>query len=319
METIKTYLDNLFAGLPNTKEVLKIKADLLANMVDKYEELKRNGKTENEAIGIVISEFGNIDELKKELGIDLETAKEEEDIPTVTEAVASSYMDCIKKMGRYIALGVLLCILSPITLIILTGGTNINDKAAVFIGLVVLFLLVASAVGLFVYAGMKIEKFQYLHKKFYMTDSAKKLVEDEKEKFENKFVIALIVSIIIYIFSAALVIGPAILSDNNDLLVIYGVGALLAVDSIASYIIVRFGVIRGSHSLLLRLGDYQYLDKKSEKVINAISGIYWPIVVIIYLAWSFISHNWKLTWIVFVIAGILFGAISSLIRETKKN
>ena len=38
-------------------------------MEDKYVELKAEGKSENEAIGIVISEFGNMEELIRELGI----------------------------------------------------------------------------------------------------------------------------------------------------------------------------------------------------------------------------------------------------------
>ena len=38
-------------------------------MEDKYTELIREGRTENEAIGIVISEFGNLDELAEDLGI----------------------------------------------------------------------------------------------------------------------------------------------------------------------------------------------------------------------------------------------------------
>ena len=48
---------------------------MLRTMEDKYEELKMEGKSENEAIGIVISEFGNIDELIDELGL-LSTAAE---------------------------------------------------------------------------------------------------------------------------------------------------------------------------------------------------------------------------------------------------
>lgn len=321
MEIIKTYLDNLFAGLPNTKEVSKIKADLLTNMVDKYEELKRNGKTENEAIGIVISEFGNIDELKKELGIDL-TPKNGEDVPTVTEEVAVSYMDTMKKMSRYIALGVLLCILSPITLIILSGNLSqlkIAETVALFIGLVVLFLFVAPAVGIFIYAGMKIDKYQYLHKKVNIPSNVKELVESEKEKFDSKFVVALIVSIIMYIFSPTFIIGAALLKEENDAFIVWGVGLLLVIVSIATYIIVRFGLIRSSHSLLLRLGDYQYLDDQSEKLVNAIAGIYWPIVVGGYLLWSFLSSKWDITWIVFPIAGVIFAGITSIIRAVKKN
>ena len=63
METIRNYLETMFANMPNTPEVRRAKDELLQMMEDKYNELKSEGKTENEAVGIVISEFGNIDEL----------------------------------------------------------------------------------------------------------------------------------------------------------------------------------------------------------------------------------------------------------------
>ena len=59
METIRTYLENLFAQLPETPELVRLRDDMLRTMEDKYEALKSEGKSENEAVGIVISEFGN--------------------------------------------------------------------------------------------------------------------------------------------------------------------------------------------------------------------------------------------------------------------
>ncbi len=91
METIENYLDNIFSSLPRSAEIIKIKEELLLNMEDKYNELKESGKTENEAIGIVISEFGNIDELVKELGINT-TIKEASNIPTITMEVSEEYI-----------------------------------------------------------------------------------------------------------------------------------------------------------------------------------------------------------------------------------
>ena len=69
MNAIRNYLDNMFRNLPNTEEVRRAKTELLEMMEDKYEELIKEGKTENEAVGIVISEFGNLDELADSLGI----------------------------------------------------------------------------------------------------------------------------------------------------------------------------------------------------------------------------------------------------------
>lgn len=69
METIKNYLENMFSHLPNTPEVQKAKYELYQMMEDKYNELISEGRSNNEAIGIVISEFGNLDELADSLGI----------------------------------------------------------------------------------------------------------------------------------------------------------------------------------------------------------------------------------------------------------
>ena len=39
MDTIKTYLENMFAGLPGTPDVMKAKNELFQMMEDKYNEL----------------------------------------------------------------------------------------------------------------------------------------------------------------------------------------------------------------------------------------------------------------------------------------
>ena len=70
METIRNYLNAMFAGLPDTPEVRRAYEELAAMMEDKYTELMEEGVTENEAVGTVISEFGNLDELAQTLGIE---------------------------------------------------------------------------------------------------------------------------------------------------------------------------------------------------------------------------------------------------------
>ena len=67
METIKSYLETMFANMPNTPEVLRAKQELWGMMEDKYNELISEGLSENEAVGTVISEFGNLDELSETL------------------------------------------------------------------------------------------------------------------------------------------------------------------------------------------------------------------------------------------------------------
>ena len=57
MQAIRNYLETMFMNLPNTPEVLRAKEELWQMMEDKYTELKNEGKSENEAVGTVISDF----------------------------------------------------------------------------------------------------------------------------------------------------------------------------------------------------------------------------------------------------------------------
>ena len=47
METIKNYLETMFANLPDTEETRRAKSELFSMMEDKYNELKAQGMAEN--------------------------------------------------------------------------------------------------------------------------------------------------------------------------------------------------------------------------------------------------------------------------------
>ena len=110
METIRNYLESMFAGLPATAEVLRAKQELGAMMEDKYTELREEGKAENEAIGIVISEFGNLDELAETLGIAhalVETEEKQLDRHHISAEEAEQYMSDMAKHRLFIGIGVM--------------------------------------------------------------------------------------------------------------------------------------------------------------------------------------------------------------------
>ena len=154
MNTIRNYHDNMFLGLPDTEEVIRAKKELLTMMEDKYNELKDSGKAENEAIGIVISEFGNLDELAETLGIK-HALENKSDILQVTYEEAKNYIEDKVKTAPKTALGVLLLIMSPVLLLLLLGLkelTKVNAKEELFIaaGLAVLIAIIAIAVLFFI-------------------------------------------------------------------------------------------------------------------------------------------------------------------------
>ena len=42
METIRTYLENMFSRLPQTPQIIRLENDMLRTMEDKYEEMKQS-------------------------------------------------------------------------------------------------------------------------------------------------------------------------------------------------------------------------------------------------------------------------------------
>jgi hypothetical protein len=114
MESIRSYLENMFLNLPQTPQVLKAKNELFQMMEDKYTELKEEGKTENEAVGTVISEFGNLDELAEELGIGEVWNVQENHVECTTIGIETvkQYLHDQTGFAYRIAGGVATCILA---------------------------------------------------------------------------------------------------------------------------------------------------------------------------------------------------------------
>jgi hypothetical protein len=323
METIKNYLDNMFANLPKTSEMLKVKNDLLSNMEEKYNELKNEGKSENEAIGIVISEFGNIDELISELGINYETR--ENMLPAVTREDAEVFMAAKRKSGLLIGIGVFLCILSPAVLMLLNTlaedgiiGSGLSKDFRDMLGLIGLFILVVPAVALFIYTGMKMERYKFLNGAFDLPLSAKNFVQQKHDSFASTFTFAIIAGVSLCILSPIALFISSAFDGNAD---IYGVIVLLVLVAVAVFAFIYFGSIKEGFSILLKIGDYSKEKKEEDKVIGAVAAIVWPLAVCIFLVSGLVFNKWHINWIVFPITGLLFGMFSaacSIIKGNKK-
>lgn len=320
METIINYLDNMFATLPKTKQIKCLKEDLLSNMEDKYNELKRNGKSENEAIGIVISEFGNIDELIKEFDIGIE--EERQELPILTEDEVNDYFAANKKISIFIGMGVFLCLLGASLLILIPqlidDGfiTGLSKDSGGMFGLIPLFSLVAIAGGMFTYAGLVIDKHKHIENSFELSAHVRKSIENKKNSFHSTYILSVIIGVMLCILSP---IALFIISVINDNAASYGVVVLLLIISIAVYIFIYFGWIQISYKKLLKIEEHPKLNKENNKVISAVAAIVWPLAVIIFLITGLIFQQWHINWIVFPITGLLFAMFSGAYTSIKEK
>lgn len=245
-------------------------------------------------------------------------------IQMISMESANVYLELLQQISSKIALGVSLCILSPIMLIGLTGvsdqkeGMILSAEAAVGIGMTILLLMVAVAAAIFIIYGRKIEAYDFLEKEpIELTYGVKGLVEKEKLGYEAAHSRKLVLGIVLCILSAVPIMVLAV-SDKNGMLTIVGVNLCLILVSVGVYLLVSTGIVYGGFQRLLEEGDYTRNQKIENKRNDVINKIYWCSVTAIYLGWSFTTMEWEKTWIVWPVAGVFYGAvvgISSIIRK----
>lgn len=235
---------------------------------------------------------------------------------------ANEFINIKKAVGKKIGLGVSLCILSPVLLILLAGISdaephyfNISEAAASGIGVVVFLMMVAVAVSIFIINSMKTKRFEYLEKsEFELEYGVSGIVKEKQRDFEGKYTRNIVIGVVLCILCALPLIVAGV-SGASDMMYLVLTALLLAIVSVAAYLFVISSAVKESFDKLLREGDYDRAEVENNKKAAKLSGVYWPIIVAIYLGWSFISNAWDISWVVFPVAALLFGGISAIFKN----
>lgn len=114
MYKVDEYVDNLFTGLPITKEALQMKEDMKKDLSTRYTYLLKEGKNENEALGIILKESTSMAPVRYELCIDEIIDQERIEDVLVNKQARNSRL----------AFGIVCCILSIPTLIAMVELLN---------------------------------------------------------------------------------------------------------------------------------------------------------------------------------------------------
>lgn len=225
---------------------------------------------------------------------------------------ANQYLDMKSRGSRIVANATSLCILSPVPLIIL--GTMTEDHTLVGFSLVFLLVLVAIAVYQFVNYGIRDSHMQHLEKESYETEyGVSGMVRERRDKYEPTFIRNIAIGVVLCILSVIPTIMAGVM-EVEDYMSGISVGLLLIIVSIGVNILIRAGMIKSSYDTLLQEGEYTKEEKHIKKRTDDFSGAYWCLVVAIYLGWSFSTNNWKMTWIIWPVAGVLYAAVLGIVK-----
>ena len=243
----------------------------------------------------------------------------------VTMEEANAFLNLRERNARFVALGVMFCILSPVLLILLSGMSELgagrlSETAAAGLGLVALFLLVAGAVALFVICGIRYKRFEYLEKEpidtLYGVDG---MVRERRERFQSAFTLQLTLGIVLCVAAVIPIFVSLILFGDAELPVIIATCLMLVLIAFGVLLIVHAGMIWGSYKILLEEGDYTPEAKRDRARHGALGGIYWGLVTAAYLAVSFLTNAWERTWIIWPVAAVAYGAVFGIVKALRRK
>ncbi len=128
------YVEHLFESAPKTNRVSDLKDELKSNLIEKYNDLLTNGKSEEEAYNTVVAGIGDISELVSQV----EGSEASKDPDAEKEK---------KKSALLLTFAIMLYIMSPVPVVLFGAVHAINPVY----GVALLFVFVAAATGMLIY------------------------------------------------------------------------------------------------------------------------------------------------------------------------
>ena len=261
--------------------------------------------------------------LKDELGTPEGTAPVDTDSPAVrvTMEEASRFLEFRSEAASRISLGVMLCILSPILLILLsalqaTGRAELSERQVVGIGVCVLLILVGIGVALFVLTGIRGKRYEFFEKEDIDTEyGVAGMAREKREKYRPAYTMQLTAGIVLCVVSVIpIFLMMSVFDAGGSFAYTLSIDFMLALIAVGVFLIIRSSMIWGGLNMLLEEGDYTRKAKEEERKNTPVASVYWSLAVAVYLGYSFISGRWDQSWIVWPVAGVLYGALIGILK-----
>ncbi len=131
---IENHINELFKYAPKTPQAEEVKSEILSNTLEKFNELKAEGKDDETAFAIAISYIGNVSELINEYSKDRDAIE-----------MRQSVEKHKARQAMLLSIAVALYIMCVVPVIVL--GESGNE----ILGVCMMFIMIAVATGLIIY------------------------------------------------------------------------------------------------------------------------------------------------------------------------
>lgn len=338
MNVIIAYLETMFRTYPQTPRMREAKAELQTMMEDAYSEHIAAGMSENEAVGKVITEFGNLDEVAPALGIVAEIAPAGAGAvgapaagpadpapaahPPVALEEAQAYSEARRRSDPMLARAVALFVISPAPLIALatlggSGAVSFDSDLGTLIGFAGMLVLVIAGVVLVVRRNQEISPFARLAGgAFARSAPVEAWARAQADAVSGKRTVRLQIAIALWVLAALPVLAvsllPSLSAQTSDAWSGVAVAGTLAIVAAGLLVFLPSNWAADVAEQLSRgrrsrgAGD----SDEDRSLVGVIAAVYWPLLTAIFLAWGFIGSAWDRAWMVWPIGAVLFGAIA---------
>ena len=128
-DKLKTYIDYLFAGAPQTAATAETKAEILQNTLDKYDDLIAEGKTPEAAYSLAVSGIGDLG--------DFLTRGVRTEAPSRTATTHSAYPSWLSSLLLSVSIMLYICCVIPVIVAEDHGVVGMVAMIAIATGLIV--------------------------------------------------------------------------------------------------------------------------------------------------------------------------------------
>ena len=253
---------------------------------------------------------------------------------SVSLETATEYLDAIARTSRPTAGAITLFILGPALLVSLATYSEdalyfdpmrISPDAMGIAGICIMMLFIAAGVGLLILQDMKLAKFKQLKEaSLELQYGVEAAVRRRAESTESLRYMQQAAGVCLTILSAI----PFLIASYYGTGLIFALGFFVAaiLVSLGVYLLVYSGILRDGYRVLLQEGDFSHDEKSNKRDSKSAALKYRPIarayfgtITLLYVGYSFITKDWKSSWIIWPVSALLYHIIISILNALKKK
>lgn len=253
---------------------------------------------------------------------------------SVSLETATEYLDAVARTSRPTSFAITLFILGPALLVSLAtysedalhfDPTRISPDALGIAGVCLMMLFIAAGVGLLILQDMKLAKFKQFKKaNLELQYGVEAAVRRRAESTESLRYMQQAAGFCLTILSAIPFLIALYLGAGLTFAIGFLAAAILV--SLGVYLLVYSGILRDGYRVLLQEGDFSHDEKNSKKDrestalrYRSIAKAYFGTITLLYVGYSFLTNDWRSSWIIWPISGFLYHIVISILNALKKK